>query len=224
MRKRQLLATAAALITTPLTGLPAWAGACVSGTIGTYETAGFSCSVGPVTFSSFGIVTSTTGTGSISSPINVLVESGGGEYGLALSYSADTGTSPPASSVDVTWTYNVAANLLDDSVLSLSGTVSGTGSITANEVLSNSITLTLTKAGTTSTTFTPIASLSVIKDQNDYSGSLGSSESSVVENEFSVTTTPIPAALPLFATGLVGLWGFRRKRSKRNRLGSAQAS
>jgi hypothetical protein len=90
--------------------------------------------------------------------------------------------------------------------------------------LSNSITLTLTKAGTTSTTFTPIASLSVIKDQNDYSGSLGSSESSVVENEFSVTTTPIPAALPLFATGLVGLWGFRRKRSKRNRLGSAQAS
>jgi hypothetical protein len=225
MRKSHLLATTAALLAAPFLALPASASPCVNGTIGSYEALGATgCTVGGVTFSNFNVNTTVSGTGSVAfaSPNSVIVTSGGGEFGLELEYSANTG-STPGSTADVAWTYNVSGNLLSDAFAELAGTTSGTGTINVSEVLTNGTTLTLLGAGSTSTTFTPIGSLGVIKDQDNYAGSAGSSDASILVNEFSLTSTPIPATLPLLATGLLGLWGVSRKRRKGSRLGSAQA-
>lgn len=72
---------------------PAWAGPCVTASVATYEANGFSCSVGPVTFSHIVVTTPTSGSGSVAlgdfSPFT-----SGTENGLSLSYSANTGTTP----------------------------------------------------------------------------------------------------------------------------------
>jgi hypothetical protein len=207
MRKFSLVA---AVAMTPLMGLPAWASACVTASVATYEATGFSCSVGGVTFSDIVVSTTSTGSGSVGlgnfTPFTI-----GAENGLSLNYTANTGTTPN-SSADVAWTYNVAGNLLDDAFAAVAGNITGDGTVQMSEILSNGTTLTLGGAGSTTATFAPISSLGVIKDQNDFSGSAGSASSSILQNAFSVTATPLPAALPLFATGLFGLWGLRRNR------------
>jgi hypothetical protein len=207
MRKLSLVA---AVAVTPFMGLPAWASTCVLGSVATYEAVGFTCSVGGVTFSNISVSTITGGSGTVNlgnfTPFTI-----GGESGLSLNYDAETG-STPGSIADVAWTYNVAGNLLDDAFAEVAGNVTGTGSIVLSEILSNGVSLSLSGPGSTTATFAPISTLFVIKDQNDFAGTAGSATTSILTNAFSVTTTPIPGALPLFATGLFGLWGLRRKR------------
>jgi hypothetical protein len=209
MRKHGLVA-AVGVISTPLMALPAWALPCVTGSVASYETPGFSCSVDGFTFSGISVTTVVSGSGSVTlgsfSPFT-----SGGESGLALTYSANTGTTP-GSTADVAWIYNVTGNIVD-AFMSFTGTTTGTGQATSSETLSNNVTLSLTAPGSVTATFSPVTSLGVIKDQNDFAGSSGSAETSVLENGFS---TPLPGALPLFATGLAGLWGLRRKRNKRS--------
>jgi hypothetical protein len=49
--KTRRLGIAAALITMPFTGLPAWSAACVTAPVSTYTAAGFSCTVSDVLWS-----------------------------------------------------------------------------------------------------------------------------------------------------------------------------
>jgi hypothetical protein len=93
-----------------------------------------------------------------------------------------------------------------------------------DEIFSNGQQISLSAPGTSNViTFTAIGSLGVTKDQDNFAGSGSSSFASALSDGFSLTATPIPATLPLLATGLAGLWGVSRKRRKGSRLGSAQA-
>jgi len=219
------LATTAALIATPLLGLPAWAASCVTDTVADYEALGATgCTVGGLTFFDISVSAITSGTGTVALG-NITPFTLGPESGLSLNYSANTGTTS-GSQADVAWTYDVIGSGITDAFVALSGSTTGDGTIGVNEVLNNLstgapvTTLNLYAAGSTTATFGAVPGLGVIKDQNDFSGSSGSATTSVVQNGFSFATTPIPGTFPLLATGLVALWALRRKPSK-GRLDSA---
>jgi hypothetical protein len=124
----------------------------------------------------------------------------GGEFGLSLNYIANTGATPN-SQTDVAWNYNVAGNLLNDVFLSLAGNTTGTGTIGVSETLSNGTSISLNSAGSVTQFFAPIGQLGVIKDQFNFAGTAGSSNTSILQNGFSVTAVP----LPLAGAGLPGL-------------------
>jgi len=213
MRNNKIwLATAAALFTAPLSALPAWAATCVTASVASYEAAGFSCSVGPLTFSGINLTTSVIGTAATTlttlSPLTTVV-GGATEYGLILNYSAvavGTGTAG-LSSADVAWTYNVTGAKITDAFLSLTAVDIATAGSSVGETLSNGTVLNLSGPGTLTATFAAVSSLGVAKDQDNFAVAAGSSAfSSILENGFSVSAVPVPAALPLFAGGL-GLLG-----------------
>jgi hypothetical protein len=212
---------AAALAAGPLVGMSpllggssALAAACATGAVSVYEAAGFSCSVGPVTFSNIA-VTIPAGTVALGdfSPFTI-----GGENGLTLSYSANTGNLPN-SPADVQWAYSVSGTpSLEDAFASFAGTTTGTGTASLSETLiSNGTNLSLTGPGSTSTTFAPIPSLAVLTDQNDFSGPAGSASSNLLQNAFSVTPPAVPEpstwAMGLIGFGLLGVLGYRKTRS-----------
>ena len=125
------------------------------------------------------------------------------EYGLHLFYASDTGTTP-GSQADVGWTYDVSGvPKLTDAYEVYAGTMTGTGTTDLSEVLSNGVSLSLTAPGATSATFSPIGSLNVIKDQNDFAGSAGSADRSILGNAFSVV--PEASTWAMMLLGFAGL-------------------
>jgi hypothetical protein len=214
LKKNKLkLATAGAAVTLPFFALPAAAVTCASG-----DTANITCTYANVSymglsFTNISVQLLATGTGSVILGSLTEVTPLPGEFGLQLTYSANTGTNPN-SQADVSLTYNVSGSGIDDAYAGFTGTTSFSGTESLSETLTNGVTISLLSAGSTTVTFSPVSTLGVIKDQNDFSGSSseGGASSSVLQNAFSLTTTPIPGTLPLMATGLAGLWGLRRKR------------
>lgn len=207
--RRLLLATIAAVA---LPGAAAWAGPCVTAAASVYTASGFTCTFNGLTFSNIAISTVATGSGSVTLG-NITPFTSGNENGLSLNYSSNTGTT--GGTADLAWTYNVAAVPdMVDAFLSLAGTTSGpSATIGVSEVLSNGTTLSLTSAGSTTATFAPVASLSVIKDQNDFAASGSSANTSILQNAFSTTTSvPEPAGLAVLGFGLVGLGFVGRRR------------
>jgi hypothetical protein len=182
-----------------------------------YEAAGFSCNVGPVTFSDITVDSTTSGSGVVVlsdfSPLTTVVD-GVAEFGLLLSFASDTGTTPD-SLADVALTFDVSgAPSLTDAFAVFAGTTTGTGTDDLSEVLSNGVSLTLNAPGATSATFSPIGSLSVVKDQSDFAGSGGSADSSIIGNAFSVTAVPEASTWAMILLGFAGLGyaGYRRTR------------
>jgi hypothetical protein len=207
----------------PLLGEPsALAGVCVTASLSVYEEAGFSCSVGPVTFSNIAVLPTVSGSGVVTlndfSPFSVVVD-GTLEYGLHLFYASDTGTTP-GSQADVGWTYDVSGvPKLADAYEVYAGTITGTGTTDLSEVLSNGVSLSLTAPGATSAMFSPIGSLNVIKDQNDFAGSAGSADSSILGNAFSVMAVPEASTWAMMLIGFAGLGyaGYRTAQEPRAR-------
>jgi hypothetical protein len=225
---RSLVVGAAALIATPLMGLPAWGDACpaftpVIANDGFVQFAagggGFNtfCNVDGVTFSNVRVFT-----------IGSVVVGGlspfmqGNEFGLTLNVASNAVGN--GVSADVLWTYSVTGNLLGDAFASFTGTISGTGTATLAEQLKDPITLNtiaslqLLQPNTSKTiTFDPIAALFVSKDQQSFSGTAGSAMISEITNAFSLVPGPIMGAglpgLVVAAFGLVGLGRRRRQQA-----------
>jgi hypothetical protein len=216
LKRSTLVGAAAALITLPLMGLSAWGAPCVTGSVASYEVAGFSCNVGSVLFSNIAVNTITTGSGMVALG-NFTPFTDGVESGLSLNYVANTGTTP-GSAADVAWIYNVAdlnPGGLVDAFVSLATTVTGTGQSSVSEVLSNGVTLSLNGAGATTATFAPIGALGVIKDQNNFAGAAGSASASILQNAFSEVPGPIVGAgLPGLVAACGGLLALARRRRK----------
>jgi hypothetical protein len=196
----------------------ALAAACVTGSVSVYEAAGFSCNVGPVTFSNIAVVPTASGSGVVTlsdfSPFTTVVD-GVTEFGLDLFYASDTGTTP-GSQADVGWTYNVSGvPSLIDAFATFAGTTTGTGTADLSEVLSNGVSLSLAAPGSTSAIFSAIGSLSVIKDQMDFTGSAGSADSGILGNAFSVAAVPEPATWAMMGIGfaLLAFAGVRRRKA-----------
>lgn len=214
-----------AVAATPFLGISAllgsssaWAAACVTAPVTTYEASGFSCDVGPVTFSDIVVLGTTSGSGVVTltdfSPFTVVV-GGVTEYGLHLFYSASTGTAP-SSVADVGWTYNVSGvPSLTDAYEVFAGTTTGTGSADLSETLSNGVVLNLAAPGAATAMFTAVSSLGVIKDQFDLSGPDGSAETSILGNGFSVSGVPEPSTWAMMLLGFAGLGFAAFRKTKR---------
>ena len=205
----------------PLLGASsALAAACATASVSVYEAAGFSCNVGPVTFSDITVGATTSGSGVVAlgdfSPFTAVVD-GVTEFGLHLSFASDTGTTP-SSLADVALTFDVSGTpSLTDAFAVFAGTTTGTGTDDLSEVLSNGVSLTLDAPGSTSAMFNAIQSLSVVKDQSDFAGSAGSADSSILGNAFSVTAVPEPSTWAMMLLGFAGLgfagWRAQQKKS-----------
>lgn len=166
---------AGAVLTSPAMATPV--SCAVGGSIATYEAYGSTgCSVdgGAIVFSNI-VVTPQVGNGGVVTLTSLTPFNTGNEWGLTLSYISNAASSN--SQADVAWQYNVSASPpLVDAYASFTGTTTGTGTATLSETLSNGVTLSLNGPGSTTVDFPPVSNLFVVKDQNDFAGTAGSSE------------------------------------------------
>jgi hypothetical protein len=200
----------------------AHAAACVSDTVAKYEALGATgCSVDGVTFSNIHVSTLGSVTTGNFKPFTITV-GGSTEFGLALNYTSTASGSNVSS--DVRWTYDVAGNLLSDAYAQIVGSTTGSGTVNLVELLSNGSLLTLTAPNSfTTTTFAPTASLTVFKEQFNFSGSDGVAKTSRLVNAFSGPTAviPEPSTWALISLGFAGLGFAAFRRSTRQGLGTA---
>ena len=186
------------------------AGTCTSAAFNTYFAGGFSCTVGDVEFSDFSnffdTVTPTPGGPTPITPLSINVTPSGSD----------------ATTLNLTFTFNtLSVNSNQTSTVSFDYTVtplpgfalsrgdefyygylySGTGTTSVNEFYSGIL------------AFPDTAPL-LQHDSIEASGGTGGVSGIHLEDSWYVAATPVPAALPLFATGLgaLGLLGWRRKR------------
>jgi PEP-CTERM motif len=212
-------ASVCVLIAGPLLGLSlsgssALAAACTIAPVSTYTASGFSCSVGPVTFSDINVTPTTSGEGVVTLS-NFVPFSIDGEFGLDLTYSSTTNLS--GGTADVAWTYNVSGvpDLVDTRASLAGGTTGSSAQINLSEVLSNGTTLSLSSAGVKTATFAPVGALHVIKDQEDFASAGSAAFSSIEGNAFSVVPEPSTWAMLLLGFAGLGLVSYKRARKLR---------
>ena len=189
----------------------ALAAGCITAPVSIYVASGFSCSVGPVTFSNINVSTTLTGSGTVTLTDFIpftLVFNGASEFGLELTFGSNTGFS--GGTADVGWSYDVSGvpSLLDAYVALAGGVTGVNAAVTLSEVLSNGSTLNLTGPGVTSTTFSPVGALHVIKDQHDFAASGSAAFSSILANGFSGGPPFSPPTIPETSTWAMMLLGF----------------
>lgn len=240
LKVRSLVGVAAALIATPLMGLPAWGAACSSFItmgnlipIATATASGFSCEVNQLTFSNIQVNNS-------GGPLfGFFVYNQNGESGLTLNYA---NTSVGGVVTDAAWLMTVTAApgvLINDVFAQLTGSVTALATGlppgpagqhaflsedvlqlgTSNVVAHIDLSLPAPPGLSADTKFftTPVSGVSVFKNQQNVSVPDGLIVTSLLTNAFSVVPGPIAGAglpgLVVAALGLVGLGRRRRQQA-----------
>jgi len=185
-----------------------WAGTCPSTatTLATYETAGFSCNVGPILFSDFGYSSSATGGAVAPTNATVLVApyQVGDEWGLQFSGGWVAG-SGQTQSADISYKIScIGGCSILDAVLDVGGGVIGTGTATVNETSTTPPVINLSTNGNTVVSASSSFPGTHAVDPSDLiasaGGAAGIGHISSVINLFSV---PEPASLVLVGTALL---------------------
>jgi hypothetical protein len=172
-----------------------------------------------LTFSNFGYTSSASGTASAfpATSVGVLTFTSGVETGI--SYVA--GWSVVSGGIlDMAFTYTVTApagQSLTDAILTITGSVTGTGAASVGETLVNTATGALIGTLTASTgsaqdsiSFAGVQSITVTKDLILNAGTNGTASVSVVSQGFSSGTVPEPSSMALLGIGMAGFFTYRR--------------
>jgi len=173
-----------------------------------------------LTFSGFGYSSTASGTATAfpATSVAVLPFISGIETGVTFT----AGWSVVSGGIlDLAISYTVTAprgELLDDAILVIAGSVTGTGAATVGETLTNTVTggligtLTASLPGdpVDSITFAGVSSITVSKDIILNAGTDGTASVSVVSQGFSSSIIPEPTSLSLLGIGMAGFFTFRR--------------
>jgi hypothetical protein len=196
----------------------AFAGACADTTLATYEGAGFSCSIGDLTFSSF----SSTGIDTTNTVDTVMGTESGLQFAVDLA-------APSSPSVTAAIGYTVTCDMctMDDWELQTGGAASSdNGGVSVVEFSTPGVLTQFTEGpsnvttGTGSATFSPAESSLIVNTNIALGGGNPDTVTTLesVTNLFSITastsTVPEPSTLILCA-GVLGLLPFARRRFAR---------